>query len=241
MAEAAIPPMRRAVRQALCVDCGRAFEARTAFARFGPCCRWKHRGRMAKKYPWTPELDAILRQRYDSGVRGRAGAIARSLGRPTWVIKKRARDLALAAPRANWANWTPGEVTFLEEHAGVRHVNWISKKLRRSLTSVVLKLKRLHISRRVREGYTMRELELALGLDHRRIEQLVSSGKLRARVRGNLHVEAWRFTDGDVRDFVRRHPTAFRLDRVDQLWFLDLVFQGRVGEVVRSNAKGEAA
>jgi hypothetical protein len=223
-----------------CCGCGRAFEA-GRYARWGPCCRWKQRG-PAKKYQWTPERDAILRERYDSSVRGRAAEIGRSLGFPRWHVKRRARQLGLAHPRAAWQDWTSAEVAFLEEHAGSRHVNWISKQLGRSLTSVILKLKRLHISRLVREGYTLRDLELCLGMDHRRIEQLVDAGKLRAAHRGEVHRERWVFTDEAVLDFVREHPTAFRLDRVEQLWFLDLVFRGRIGKArTRNGGRTEAA
>jgi hypothetical protein len=209
--------------------CGRPFVA-GPFAKWGPCCRWKQRGRRKSLLPWTAEADEVLCERYDSRVRGRVGELARSLGRRPWEIKRRACELGIAFPRAAWKDWTPEEVALLETNAGVRHVNWIAKRLGRSLTSVILKLKRLHLSRRIREGYTMRELELALGLDHRKIARLVDEGKLKPAHRSEHPRERWIFTNRDVLAFLRRHPTAFRLDRVDQLWFLDLVFNGRVGQ-----------
>ncbi len=211
-----------------CGDCGKPFVAR--YAIWGDCCRWRHRSRQ-KKYVWTPERDAIVRDRYDSHIRGRPKEIGRALGWPGWAVKRRARELGLAAPRAKWQDWTSAEVAFVEAHAGVRHVNWIALKLQRSLTSVVLKIKRLHISRRVREGYGMRELEECLGLDHKRIVQLVDSGKLKAQHRAAHPRDRWIFTDAAVLDFIKHHPRAFRLDRVDQLWFLDLVFGGQIGNV----------
>jgi hypothetical protein len=150
------------------------------------------------------------------------------------VIKRRARALGLAGERAPWQDWTPAEVQFLEAHAGTRHVNWISKQLGRTLTSVVLKLKRMHLSRRVREGYSLRDLEMALGIDHRRLADLVEQGKLRAARRGSYPRDRWTFTERDVLAFLRGHPTAYRLARVDQLWFLDLVFRGRIGNETRA-------
>ena len=212
-----------------CQGCGRPFTA-GPFAKWGPCCRWKQRGRRPSLVPWTPEADQVLRERYDSRTRGRAGELAKALGRRAWEVKRRARELGLAFPRAAWKDWTPEEVALLEASAGVRHVNWIARRLRRSLTSVVLKLKRLHLSRRIREGYTMRDLELALGLDHRKIARLVDDGKLKAAHRSPAPRERWIFTNRDVLACLRRHPTCFRLDRVDQLWFLDLVFKGRIGQ-----------
>ena len=38
--------------------------------------------------------------------------------------------------------------------------------------------------------------------------------------------DAWYFTDQDLLHFIRNHPLEFRLDKVDQLWFLDLVLGG---------------
>lgn len=75
----------------------------------------------------------------------------------------------------------------------------------------------------------MRDLELALGIDHRRIAQLVDQGKLLAAHKG-FERQRWTFDEKDILTFLRRHPSAYRLSRVDQLWFLDLVFGGRVGD-----------
>ncbi len=219
-----------------CADCGRPFTA-GPYAMWGLCCRWKHRGRVAQTL-WTPERDALIRQRYDSHVRGRAAVIGRAIGLPSWRVKRRAQELGLARPRSPWRAWRPEELAFLEAHAGRRRDDWIAKQLGRSLTSVVMRLKHARISRRVRDGYGMRELEECLGLDHRRIRELVESGRLRAAHRGAPH-DRWLFTDEDVRDFVQRNPSAFRLDRVDQLWFLDLVFSGRIGEADRPGRRDD--
>jgi len=232
------PSQRQPKTEKPCRDCGLAFTA-GPFAKWGLCCRWKHRG--PKKRQFTPEQDAVIRERYDSRVRGRASEVARAIGLPGWVVKRRAGELGLSHPRGVFKEWSEEEIVFLEENVGVRHVHWIAQRLKRSTVSVIMKLKHQHVSRRVRDGCTMRDLELAIGLDHRRIEHLVASGKLRAKHRGEVHKEAWRFADDDVRDFVRRYPTAFRLDRVDQLWFLDLVFKGRIGGGARAAGEGEAA
>lgn len=213
-----------------CAGCGRPFGA-GPYAKWGPCCRWRHRGRKPKKYLWTPERDQIVRDRYDSRVRGRAAEIGLSLAWPGWVVKKRARDLGLAFPRGAWQPWTPAEEAFLESHAGTRHLHWMAKQLGRGLASVVMKLKRMSLSRRIRDGYTIRDLEMALGLDHRRLARLVEDGKLRAAHHPDYPRDRWIFSEKDVLTFLRRYPKAYRLDRVDQLWFLDLVFGGKVGNV----------
>jgi hypothetical protein len=220
-----------------CADCGRRFIA-GPYARWGPCCRWKRRGK-PPKYVWTPERDAVLRERYDSRVRGRAAEIGAVLGGwPGWVVKKRARQLGLAYPRSPWQPWTPAEERFLEEHAGTRHLWWMAQKLGRTETGVALKLKRMKISRRWREGYTLRELELCFGVDHHAIERWIRAGQLVGRRRGTRRhgrggrnggpADAWFFTDADILSFIKEHPLVFRLDRVDQLWFMDLLLAGGI-------------
>src|SRR6266403_92533 len=59
--------------------------------------------------------------------------------------------------------WTQAELDRLENLVGHVSSATIAKRLRRPESSVVNKLKRLGTSPRVRDGYTMRELELCLG------------------------------------------------------------------------------
>ncbi len=35
-------------------------------------------------------------------------------------------------------------------------------------------------------------------------------------------------TDADLLRFIETHPLAFRLDKVDQVWFMDLITNGRL-------------
>ena len=208
-----------------CTDCGKPFIGGPP-AKYCPGCRWKHRGRRPKKYVWTPELDAWLRANYDGRVRRRADELGRQRGWPGWVIKRRAQTLGLSYA-INRKDWTPEEELFLWDHAGSRLMHWIAKKLRRSETSVVMKLKHMQISRRFKEGYTMRELELCFGTDHHVIERWAPEGKLQIQKRGTDRPrDAWMVTDEQILAFVRDHPMAFRLDKVDQYWFLDLITSG---------------
>lgn len=223
-----------------CADCGKGFLG-TAPARFCPDCRWRHRGQKPKKYLWTAERDQLLRARYNGRVKGRAAAVAALFSWPCWVIKKRAAQLGLCYSMDR-RDWTERETAFLMEHAGHRHTHWIAKQLGRTETSVVLKFKRLRISRRFKEGYTMRELELCFGTDHHVIERWVREGKLISakpgqpgdgghavgiRRRGTARArDPWMVSDTDLLRFITSWPLVFRLDKVDQLWFMDLVTSG---------------
>jgi hypothetical protein len=205
--------------------CGRTFIA-GPHAKWGPCCRWKHRGRRPKKYVWTDERDQVLRERYDSKTPGAIAALAAAIGWPDWAIKKRAAQLGLTRP-AERKEWTPEDVAFLWEHTGTRHSHWIAKKLGRSEASVVMKQKHMKLARRVRHGYTQNELKLCFGTDHHVIQRWIRQGKLNARRAGTDRAhDTYVVTDADVVRFITDHPMAFRLDKVDQFWFMDLITSG---------------
>lgn len=184
-----------------------------------------------RKYFWTEEQDEFLRKHYDGKVPGRAAWIAKEFDDvyPVWQVKKRAGLLGLTVP-ADRRNWTEVEEKFLRDYLCSASANYIAKKLKRSIASVMLKAKREKIRRVAnREGYTMRLLEQCFGMDHRVIKRWVDEKKLTAKKRGiNGGNDTWHFTERDVLEFVIAHPLEFRLDKVNQAWFMDLVTGGRV-------------
>lgn len=198
-------------------------------ARFcAPCAR--QRKRRPSKYQWTEHRLSELRRLYRPAARGAAKAIAASWNWPSWVVKRKASELGLSRPRPDRRPWIEKEEAFLFEHCGQRTVPWMAKSLRRTVTSVALKIKRLKLRRAFTEGYTLRELELCFGVDHRRIERWIAAGQLQGERRGNGHArDGWAFTDADLWRFMVAHPTAFELAKVDQVWFMGLVAEGTKG------------
>lgn len=223
----------RGVPDRPCGDCGRSIRKR--YAQWCDHCRWRHCGK-PRKYVWTEERDQLLRDQYDSRIKGRAQAIADQLGWPKWVIVKRAAVLGLTQHPADRREWTRKEVDVLETWARSWHVNRLAKRLGRSIASVVLKLKRLKIRRRVRSGYTMRMLEACFGTDHHVIERWVREGMLRWAPRNPDAPPKgpWQIAEAEVLRFIREHPMAFRLDKVDQEWFMGLVIGAGLGSAART-------
>lgn len=123
--------------------------------------------------------------------------------------------------------WTPQELDTLDKLLGKVSAATIAKRLKRTETSVVMKIKALGHSRRVGEAYTMRELELCFGEDHRKIHKWIENGGLRdelqgRRQNGNGH-DFHRFREKDIVEFIKKYPQEINLGKVDQVWFLDLV------------------
>ncbi len=85
--------------------------------------------------------------------------------------------------------WTASEMNLLEKLVGRVSSAIIANRLHRPESSIVNKLKRIGTSRRVRNGYTMRELELCLGQDHHKITQWIKNGWLRDRLQGTRRLD----------------------------------------------------
>jgi len=65
------------------------------------------------------------------------------------IGRRRLLDISAGLVRGNQRKWADDDVAVLQTYAGVRSAMWIAQKLDRSEASIVLKLKRLGLSRRV--------------------------------------------------------------------------------------------
>ena len=87
--------------------------------------------------------------------------MVRRTGLPRWYIKRQAGRLGLTM-HIDRRPWTAAEKDLLERLVGRVSTATIAKRLCRPENSIVTKLKRMGTSRRVRDGYTVRDLELCL-------------------------------------------------------------------------------
>jgi hypothetical protein len=182
------------------------------------------------EYTWRPEFDAFLRAQYFGGLNRRFKVLTRMVrmtGLPRWYIKRQAARLGLTM-KMDRKPWTPAELNVLEKLVGRVSASTIAKRLHRPESSIVNKLKRLGNSRRVREGYTMRDLEQCLGEDHHKISIWIANGWLRDRLQGTQRHggngnDIHRIREKDILRFLKNHPQEINLGKVDQVWFLDLV------------------
>jgi len=242
----------------LCHDCGSTIEEgrkdrAPVLAKFCLRCRSGRRRRANLKYVWRPEYDEYLKAHYHGGLNRRFQVLNRMIretGLPRWYIKRRAAGLGLTMHQDK-RPWTTTEESILERLLGKVSALTIARRLKRTEASVVLKIKRLGVSRRVRSGYTMRDLEQCLGESHHKIQQWIENGWLRDRLQrtrrhdGNGR-DIHRIQERDILKFIREHPLEIHLDRVEALWFLDLVLlKGKEMSDTcsrsRSGVDGEAA
>ena len=203
-------------------------------AKYCLLCRSDRQRRANAKYVWRPEFDEHLKAHYYGGLNRRFRVLNRMIrltGLPRWYIKRQAARLGLTM-HLDRKPWTAAEVDQLERWVGTVSTATIAKRLHRPENSVVTKLKRMGTSRRVRNGYTMRELELCLGEDHHKIERWIAAGWLPDNLQGTRRHDGngkdiHRIREEDILNFVRNHPQELNLGKVDQTWFLDLVLLKR--------------
>jgi hypothetical protein len=187
----------------------------------------------------TAANDEIVRQAYrayrEQKSRTAIQAAAQQLGCPRWQINKRARSLGLA--RIKEQVWSTAELAILERWAWCSD-EVIARKLRaaewvRTATAVHLKLKRLQLKAGI-DGYSLRQLCEAFGLDHHQIRQWIKAGWLRGSRRQTARTEQqggdmWYFPHRAVQQFALAHPDEIDLCKVEKWWFLDLITDGKIG------------
>ena len=218
-----------------CLNCGGTIEEgrkdrAPIEAKYCLKCRAERRRRARLKYNWLPQHEAYMRAHYHGGLHQRGAVIkemARQTGFPRWYVKRQAQRLGLTM-HPDRRPWTHDDLDTLDKLLGKVSAATIAKRLRRTETSVVMKVKALGHSRRITEGYAIRDLELCLGEDHRKIQKWVENGLLRdgfqgrRQHNGNGH-DIHRFLEKDILNFIKCHAQEINLGKVDPIWFLDLV------------------
>lgn len=138
----------------------------------------------------------------------------------------------------NARRWTPEEDDLVARN--IQHTaGHIGRLLRaagfeRTENGVALRIHKLR-ARLDRTSYTARGFALLMGVDWHTALRWIRQGWLRAERRPDERTpeqggHTFIITPASARRFVREHPGAFDLAKVDQLWFLDLVFEGKIGE-----------
>lgn len=182
-------------------------------------CRIKRRPNLKKKYFWTQELDLALTRTYrfarDRGeLTQLLNHLQRSISFPRFAILARAAELGLAYQIRR--HWTATEIETMRELLGTCSNKTIALKLGRTYHSVKCKVAVLQLSSRIREGYSLKDIQELIGVSSRKVYGWISKEWLR--------LDEGRASDAEIRRFLRRHPEEYILRRVDEAWFKDIMF-----------------
>ena len=154
---------------------------------------------------------------------------------PRGAVCKRGAELGLA--RVKERIWSGrGNALFLSDSYHLAPTG-IQRKLAeggfaRSVAAIQVKANRDRIKSNL-PGYSACQLADALGIDVKKVLRWIQQGVLKAERRGTERLpqqggDTWWISDQGVRRFVLRFPEEIDLARVEKIWFLNLVTNGKL-------------
>lgn len=185
---------------------------------------------MAKHWhQWTEDQEDIVRRDY-KGTHASARAIAENigLGITEFQVRRKAYTMGLAK-KTDRRPWDPEQDDMLRELMPRYSVNYVSKVMRRSINSVVVRAKRLGLHLRNHDGwYTKKEVGEILGVEHRWVQRRIDSGILKATYhngrRPTNHGSAmWHIEEKDLCRFIRRYPQDLEGRNVDIITIVEIL------------------
>jgi hypothetical protein len=186
-------------------------------------CRLSKHNKDRRKYHWTPALLAELEACYSGArcqVTDRLTELQRKTKWPRWALINEAAARAIRFTVRQ--PWLPEEDAALLELAGTAPPGEIARRTGRTRKAVERRAERLGASRRP-EGYTVAELMGVLGAEKKPTISMIRAGMF-----GQACGRGGRVSEAAVMQFLARHPHAYDLRKVDQVWFKSLMF-GRGG------------
>ena len=180
-----------------------------------------------KGHKWTEAERDIVRREYD-GHNSTALRLANHLGVSFHGVKGQVSIMGIAMDKSR--DWTDKETeTLIEMITQYAPLN-IARRLHRSVNSVVVKSKRLGLSRRVRDGwFTKKEVCEILGVDHRKIQKYIDNGELKASYHTGRKPQQnggamWHIKTEDLKKFIKKNIGDFQGRNVDLVmiaWLLN--------------------
>src|SRR6266404_3532674 len=227
----------------LCVECHvRPIHHQGDKARFCADCISRHQSAKSRHRPRiyvaAESIDHLIREHYLKRVTNGGHPrllptleqLGKKIGWPKFAVQQRARRLGVT--RVKEKPWSAVELALLERYAYLTserlHMRFAKAGFNRSAAGINIQLKRRHL-RSTHEFYAATYLAGLFGVDSHLVVRWINRGYLKAKQRGtNCKYDEWLLKDEWVRDFVLAHPVAFDIRKVDQVWFLNMLMQGKL-------------
>ena len=203
-----------------------------------------------RKLSNSPEIDEALRMAYgqsreygqDDSSRTSSltlKEIALRFERTRGYLRRRAEELNLTLRQVKrHSKWSEEEQRILERNAHLS-CEAIQKRLvnegyERTVSAIRDRIT-LHNLRQGTPYFRQEQLAQYLGVSAQKVRRWMQEGLIRfQRMQTNSPADPLLVHRNEVRRFIQRNPMAIDLRRVDQLWFLDTVFDGKIGDTVET-------
>lgn len=180
-------------------------------------------------------FDDALREFYQNGdgkKRGECNAFADKWNLPRWWVTKRATKLELVMPHRKEPPWSGAENKLMES-VPLHDPDRCAKIFRehgfaRSPTAIIVRAKRLNLSRRFRETLRATSVAKILGVDSKTVTREIIQGDLKASKRKTKRTpqqgnDPWSVTAPDLRRYILDNIERIDLRKVDKLAFVQIV------------------
>lgn len=178
------------------------------------------------KHKWLENEYDIVRREYN-GRNETSKRIADKLGVTLYAVKGQAARMGIMMDKS--PDWTDNEIEKLTELITQYAPITVSRILHRSINSIVVKAKRLGLSRRIRDGwYTKKDVCEILGVDHKKIQGYMDRGELKASYHNGVKPQqnggaCWHVKQCDLKKFIEDNIGDFQGRNVDLttiIWLL---------------------
>ncbi len=188
---------------------------------------------MRKNHAWTDEERAIIRRDYKhtrESCRQLADYLSQLIGVEITEFAVRGQISIMGIAKSDDRHpWNPKEDEKLRELIPSFNPRIVARKMHRSINSIVVRSKRLNISRRCRNGwFTKKEVMEILGHDHKWVQRRIDSGALKASYHYDLRPtqkggSAWHIDEHDLKAFIRRYPEEMVGCNIDIITIVDIL------------------
>jgi hypothetical protein len=186
------------------------------------------------------ELDARIRDAWPTlelpeGAVNGVNELARLLGEPRWLVGDRCCVLGLTRPRKKEPQWTPAEDELMK-HVPLHDPDRCSEIFRahgftRTPTAIVVRAKRINLSRRWKDAYSATAAAKVLGLDGKTVAVYCLNGTIKSTRRKTKRLpqqggDPHSIERMDLRQFVIDNLELIDFRKVDKFALVDLLVSG---------------
>ena len=186
-----------------------------------------------QRHELTPALETAIREKWALlNGRGAVAALADELGVPRWWLTKTATKLGLTLPHRKEPPWTAAENDLMRK-VPLHDPDRCAKIFRehgfvRSPTAIVVRAKRLELSRRTFDKFSGSQAAKILGVDSKTMTSWIIAGEIAASRRGTRRLpqqggDSWAIEPAELRRFVIEQLERIDFRKVDKFRLVALL------------------
>ena len=182
---------------------------------------------LRRRKTWTKEDHDVIRREYDH-TRQSKEHLAHKLGTTYNAVHAQIGLIGLAKSYDR-RPWTKEDDDRLEQFLPNLSINTAAKRLKRTVSSVSARARRLKLSRRDRHNwYTLEEVSQILGAGAKWVKKRIDQGALKATKHHPIATNrsennTWHIAKADLKAYIRRYPQELIGRNIDVIQFVDIL------------------